>query len=109
MRAEVEELLVPEQLPPKRLQADAFENFTLFLCYKSRVLLVLHLCKRPDSVHLGVVFTVSLQDQGRFLLLHQAPGLGQPSPYPLPLDPALLTAAPAQQVSTPSNTASLLY
>lgn len=35
---------------------------------------ILHLCKCPDSVHLGFVFTVSLQDQGLFLLLRREPG-----------------------------------
>lgn len=57
------------------------------VCYKSRVLLFffffLHLCKCPDSIHLGFVFTVSLQDQGRFLLLRREPGQeGSASPSP---------------------------
>lgn len=106
---------------PKPLQADMFENFTLFLFYKSRVLVLvvvfffLHLCKCPDSVHLSFIFTVSLQDQGRFLLLHQEPGqegrrcrgLGSSRlPPPSLLDPALLSSAAAQQVypsPTPLN------
>lgn len=75
----------------------------------------LHLCKCPDSVHLSFIFTVSLQDQGRFLLLHQEPGqegrrcrgLGSSRlPPPSLLDPALLSSAAAQQVypsPTPLN------
>lgn len=47
------------------------------VCYKSRVLF-LHRRKCPDLVHRGFVFTVSLQDQGRFLLLRREPGQGWP-------------------------------
>ncbi|XP_026716076.1 uncharacterized protein LOC113486414 [Athene cunicularia] len=57
------------------------------------------------SLHLGMT-SVSLQDQGRFLLLCQEPGQegrrrggwGSPGLTPPPRDPALLSAAPAQQV-----------
>lgn len=38
----------------------------------------LHRRKCPDLVHRGFVFTVSLQDQGRFLLLRREPGQGWP-------------------------------
>lgn len=71
------------------------------VCYKSRGLGFLHLCKCPDSIHLGFVFTVSLQDQGQFLLLHQEPGQegeqhrssAAPARPPCP-NPALFSTGP---------------
>lgn len=72
------------QRPNDSRQAGLKTSLYFSICYKSRVLF-LHRHECPDLVHRGFVFTVSLQDQGRVLLLCREAGLGLPAPpHPSP-------------------------